>query len=410
LYAPPRSSGAHAPLVVAAVAANLADGTLRLALPLIVLAQGATPSQAALLASAGVAPWFVMSLPVGAILDRAHPKRWCRRANLARAGALIAVATAPGEPPTIVWLVVALGLGAAEVVVDLGTQTLVPRVATPDQLPKLNAQLSGAQLATNQFLGPVLGGLTVAHTTRGTLVLAAALYLAAALALTRTTTATTPTGQLVSRWTHDLRAGLAYFRSRTDLVTLAAVVGALNLGEEITRSSLPAFGLDRAPLRLDETGLGLLTGLGGLGGLAGAALAPALVRRLGAARLVALAMPAIPATPIALTLAPTVPAVAAAIAASSAAVPLCAVAIITHRQRTIPTGLFGRTNATFQTIGLGAATLGGLAAAVSINLTSYRATFATAALIATTTILTLRPARTLATHQPPTTNEHAPRH
>lgn len=407
MHAPPRSSGAHAPLVVAAVATNLADGILRLALPLIVLAQGATPSEAALLASAGVAPWFVMSLPIGAILDRARPERWCRRANLGRAVALVTMAIPPGDPPTIAWLVVALGLGAAEVVVDLGTQTLAPHVTTPDQLPTLNAQLSGAQLATNQFIGPILGGVTVAHTTHGALGLPAALYLAAALALTRTTT-TDPPARPAPRWTHDLRAGLTYFRSRTDLITLAAVVGALNLGEEITRSALPAFGLHQAPLRLDETGLGLLMGLGGLGGLAGAAFAPALVRRLGAARLVALAMPAIPATPIALALLPTVPAVATAIATSSAAVPLCAVAIVTHRQRTTPTSLFGRTNATFQTIGLGAATLGGLAAAVSINLTSYRTTFATAALIATTTILTLRPARTLTTHQPPTTDKQTP--
>jgi predicted MFS family arabinose efflux permease len=157
---------------------------------------------------------------------------------------------------------------------------------------------------------------------------------------------------------------------------------------------LPPFVLG-PPLRWGEATLGLCLGLAGLGGLAGAALAPAAVRRLGARRVVAGAFPAILALPATLAAVPHAAAVVPAIALAGLVSPPAAVAVVTHRQRSTPPHLLGRTNAAFQAVGIGAATLGATTAGAVQPALGPRGTFAAAAVTGAAALAALRPARAL---------------
>jgi MFS family permease len=138
-----------------------------------------------------------------------------------------------------------------------------------------------------------------------------------------------------------------------------------------------------------------------VGGLAGAAIAPAAVRRWGPRATVAVTLPTIGAAPIVIAGAPTTITVATCLVLAGTATPCAAVAIVTHRQRTTPVHLLGRVNAAFQTLGIGAATFGAVAAASLQRALTHRQTVALIAVAGLTTLTALRPARALSEHPPP---------
>jgi hypothetical protein len=298
-------------------------------------------------------------------------------------------------------MVLAWALGCAEVVADLAAQTLVPRTIDDHGLAGLNARVSAAQLSANQFVGPIVGGVAVATIGPGALAVAAAAYGFAAL--------TIPAGSLPGTDQENPAAepakctglgdALHYLRARRDLASLAAAVGVLNAVNEATMAVLPALALG-APLRWSEQSLGTYIGLGGIGGLAGAAIAPATVRRWGPRATVAVTLPTIGATPIAIAAAPTTITVTTCLVLAGAATPCAAVAIVTHRQRTTPVHLLGRVNAAFQTLGIGAATIGAVAAANLQRALTHRQTIALIAIAGLTALAALRPARALPERPP----------
>ena len=157
----------------ATAVSNLGDGVSALAFPWLATLITRDPVLIALVAFATRLPWFLMSIPAGAIVDRSDRKRLILRADLVRMGLTLGVVglivLIPAYPPIsgeafyIAMLsVLAFLLGTAEVLRDNGAQTVLPSVVEKDQLEKANGQLWSAEHVMGQFIGPPLAGALIA--------------------------------------------------------------------------------------------------------------------------------------------------------------------------------------------------------------------------------------------------------
>ena len=357
-------------LWTSSAAANLADGVLKTALPLVALTFTTSPAAVAGLALALSLPWLVVALPAGALVDR-----WDRRATLlvadgARAVvvALLALAALADAGSLPLLYAAAVLVGVAEVFRDTTAQSVLPQVVGRDTLPAANGRLHAAELTTNAFAGPPLGGLLVGAGAAVALGAPAGLWVLAVLALLRVRgsfrveryPATAPT-----TLRRDVGEGLRFLLARPVLRTLAVMVGVSNLSMTAVTSVLVLWAVGPgSAMGLTEAQYGLLLTSFAVGAVAGSLVAGPVVARLGrptalGAGLLTSALCL--ATP-ALTTDPWV--VGGANAVAGFGVALWNVVTVSLRQRLTPDRLLGRVNSAYRllawgTMPLGAA-LGGL--------------------------------------------------
>jgi predicted MFS family arabinose efflux permease len=138
---------------------NLGTRTASIAYPLLALALTHSPALAGLLGFARFAPWFVFSLPAGAIIDRVDRKRLMILCDLASAVAVgsIVVALAAGRLTYVHLLVVATAEGISSVFFTIAEVGAVRRLVHEAELPKAIAQ-NTARISGAWLVGPPLGG------------------------------------------------------------------------------------------------------------------------------------------------------------------------------------------------------------------------------------------------------------
>src|SRR6476469_5024808 len=143
---------------------NLADGILKVSLPLLAVRLTDSPTLIAGLAFALTLPWLLFALPAGALSDRVDRRRAMLVANVIRAGLMAAIAIAIVVGAGSIWAlyVAAFCIGVAETIYDTSAQSILPQLVTPRALPRANALLFATETTTNQFVGPPLGGVLVA--------------------------------------------------------------------------------------------------------------------------------------------------------------------------------------------------------------------------------------------------------
>ncbi|MCC2336247.1 MFS transporter [Cellulomonas wangsupingiae] len=183
--APRLGSRFHA-LLAATGAANLGDGVVQAAIPLVALGLTRSPSQIALLTAVAWLPWLLLGIGAGVLVDRVDRRRVQIGALVAR-GALLAVAAwLAVHGLTIAWLIaLALAYGVTEVLADLAAGALVPDVVAPADLPAANGRIMAVQQVANAFLGGPLAGLLLTLGTAWALGAPAALAVLAAAVLWR---------------------------------------------------------------------------------------------------------------------------------------------------------------------------------------------------------------------------------
>src|SRR6478736_6709248 len=134
-----RLGGNFARLWTAGAVSNLGDGVVLAAMPLLAASLSHNdPVTVALVATAGTLPWLLFSLVGGAM-------------------AALAVALLAGAESSVLLVIVSFALGMAETVFDNASQAILPSLVTDDLLEAANGRLEGAQIVTNQFVGPPLG-------------------------------------------------------------------------------------------------------------------------------------------------------------------------------------------------------------------------------------------------------------
>ncbi|GHC84214.1 MFS transporter [Nocardiopsis terrae] len=160
-----RTSGRNTAVLVSFTAlTNLADGVLKISLPLIATRITESPAQIALVAMSLSLPWLLTALHVGVMVDRFDRRRLVWIANLMRLGAMTWLITALLSDTITLTLIYTAGavLGVAEVIAMTSIASLVPAAVRPAKRQRANAWVAGAETACSEFTGPFLGGLLMA--------------------------------------------------------------------------------------------------------------------------------------------------------------------------------------------------------------------------------------------------------
>lgn len=375
---------------------NLADGILRTGAPLLAVTMTRSPLLVSLVMTVLTAPWLLLSLHAGAIADRLDRRRIMIWAGWARTLALAVLVGAAAVNLLSIPLLYAalLVVGAAEVFSDTSSQSVVPMTVPAERLTAANGRLMAAQTVGNHFLGAPLAGLLMAAGAAGALGAPAVLYAAAALLLIGMRGRFQVKTPSTSTLRDDIAVGLRYLWSQSTLRNLAVVTSIINL---TTAAYFGVFVLwmvgEQSPVgltALQYTGLAVVLAVGAI---AGSVLAERLTRLMGAVPLLATVTLINGAALVVPVLSATVAAIAPAAAVIGATSAITSVLIVTMRQQLIPEDLFGRVNASFRLLGMGAmpigATLGGLIGSLAGLPAVFYTTAAAAVVIAVLAIRTL---------------------
>ena len=372
---------------------NLADGLVKIALPLIAATLTDSPGLVAGVTLAVTLPWLLFALPAGALADRVDRRLAMVTADVVRAAA-VAVLAVPlvlrlEATAAAIWALYALALllGTAETVYDTCAQSILPQVVARDRLPRANGRLIAAELTANEFIGPPLGGLLVAAGVAAAFATPAALWAAAVGVLLLLRGSFSVPREEPTTLRADVAEGLRYLWRHRLLRTLAAMTGLFNLATNATFAVfvLYAVGPD-STMGLTEVAYGLLFATLAAGSLVGALLADPIIRRLGRSRSlflgilggVGIGIPALTTNPLV---------IAAAFLIGGLTNALWNVVAVSLRQRITPDRILGRINSSYRLVAWGTRPLGAAAGGLLGELLGLRAVFATAAALILATLL-----------------------
>jgi MFS family permease len=378
----------------AATLSNLADGLVKIALPLVAATLTDSPALVAGVTLAVTLPWLLFALPAGALADRVDRRIAMITANVARAAAvaILAVTVALGllSSAAAIWVLylVALLLGTAETVYDTCAQSILPQVVSRDRLPRANGRLIAAELTANEFVGPPLGGLLVAAGFAAAVATPAALWAAAVGALLLLRGGFAVAREEPTTLRADVAEGLRYLWRHRLLRTLATMTGLFNFATNATFAVfvLYAVGPDSA-MGLTEAAYGLVFATIAAGSLIGALLADPIIRRLGRSRsmllgilggVVTVGIPALTSNALV---------IAAAFLLGGLTNALWNVVAVSLRQRITPDRILGRINSSYRLVAWGTRPLGAAAGGLIGELLGLRAVFAMAAALILATLL-----------------------
>ncbi|PZG17685.1 MFS transporter [Micromonospora craterilacus] len=271
-----------------AAVTNLADGVVKLTLPLVAVSMTDSPALVAGITLANTLPWLLFSLPAGALADRVDRRRLIM--TMAAARALVLAVLVGGILADMLPLAGlyagALLLGTAEVFADTTRMSVVPMVVPRNRMESAFAKLTATETVANEFIGPPLGGLLAAAGLAVALGAGGVGYAGALLALAIMTghyrnnhhprSATSASGLRADIWD-----GVQYVWRERVLRTLLLVAGAASGCWAAWMAVIVVYAVAPGPMDLSRSEYGLLIGALGVGGVVGASAAPALTRRLG---------------------------------------------------------------------------------------------------------------------------------
>jgi MFS family permease len=357
---------------------NLADGTGKVALPLLAIRFTDSPTLIAGLAVALTMPWLLCALPAGALADRVDRRRAMVFANTLRAALLAGLAVAITVGAISIWAlyVAAFCIGVAETIYDTSAQSILPQVVPHQQLPRANGLLFAAETTTNEFVGPPLGGVLVTAGAAIALAAPAALWIVAAgvLLLIRGSFRIERAARTTMR--ADIAEGLRFLWLHRLLRTLAVMVGVLSFAGSATWAIFVLFAVGPAStMGLSDPAYGLLLTTTAAGGLVGALVAVRVQRRIGRARslmltvlgsVVLVGAPAVTANPYLLGM---------AFFLGGAGITIWNVITVSLRQQITPGRLLGRVNSAYRLVAWGTMPLGAIAGGLLGQFLGLRAVF-----------------------------------
>jgi MFS family permease len=250
------------------------------ALAWLVLQLSRSPLAVAALIFCRFAPYTLLGIPAGAIVDRLDTRRlvmWTQAAAMLLSIALAVVALTGTASLPIVYLLAALG-GVTLVLDAPGRQTLTFEMVGPRELPNAVALNSGL-LNASRVIGPAIAGVTIATVGIGAcFAINAVSFLAvlAALALMRTDElhrVEKEPGATVLRGTRD---GLRFAASTPEIRAVLVVVTVVGLVGFNFNTLVPLLASDT--LHVGAGAFGLLSAAFGAGAFVGALVTASLRR------------------------------------------------------------------------------------------------------------------------------------
>lgn len=339
-----------------------------------------------------MAPYLVIGLLVGALMDRWRRQRTLMITSLARMvvfGVLV-ILLVTGTLTLWSLAAISLALGTVTLFSDSASQPLLPRIVPRNDLVPANARLSQSHTVA-ETAGPSLGGILM-NTVGAPIVFALQTVIAAVAAVLQSRIAvdeSKPPARAPGRNVgHDIAEGMRYtYRHRT-LRPLALSIHAWFLGNSIVVTTFGLFVLRE--LDLPEWAFGVAIGIGGIGGFCGAMLATRIGKWLGAGRAILLGRVLVVLPWAVLAIVPLTAesgvAVILAFVGSAQFVYCLAMGIedandISYRQAVAPDRIQGRMNASIRTVNRAVFFVGALLTGALLTFTGYRWTLAIAAAV-----------------------------
>ncbi|WP_051399483.1 MFS transporter [Haloechinothrix halophila] len=366
---------------------NLADGIIKIALPLVAIQFTRSPTLIAGLTAAVTLPWLFFALPAGALADRLDRRRAMLGANGVRALLIAVLGLVALVDVGSIWVLyaAALGLGIAETMYDTSAQSILPQVVRPDLLPRANGRLYAAELTANDFVGPPLAGFLVATGVAIALSAPAALWGVAVVALVFVRGSFRIERSQRTTMRTDIAEGLRFLGRHQLLRTFAVMTGLFNLATSATLAVFVLYAVgESSAMRLSEQAFGMLLATIAGGSLFGSFVAEWIGRVLGRARALAFSIlcgamlvgiPAATANPFV---------IGAGFFIGGIGIVAWNVIVVSLRQRITPNRLLGRVNSGYRLVAWGTRPLGALAGGLLAQLFGLQTTFAITALVVLT--------------------------
>jgi predicted MFS family arabinose efflux permease len=247
--------------------------------PLLILALTGSPALASWATALRIVPYLLLSLPVGALIDR-----WDRRRVMivCHAGRGLAVASLPlamafGGLSVGHIYAVALIEGALHVFFNIAETAALPRVVPSGQLPQATAQ-NQAGFAAAGVIGPALGSWLYQAVGRGfPFLVDAASHVVGLWALARMRTSFAPAAVDTRRsLRHEVAEGLRWLWRQRLVRDMALITGVVNFVHTATPLLLIVLAKERGA---SDAQVGLIFSIGGVGAILGALAGGALARR-----------------------------------------------------------------------------------------------------------------------------------
>ena len=380
-------------LLASSASSNLADGVVRAALPLIAVRWTDSPVLVSGVLVAFTVPWLLLALPVGALVDSVDRRLAMLAANGLRVAVLIVLSAVVALDAGSIWAlyVAAFLLGSAETIYDTAAQSLLPGVVDRVSLERANGRLSAAEVISNLFAGPPLGGVLVASAVVLGVAGPAGLWTVAFLILLFLRGNFRPVRANGRGWRSELIGGARFALQHRLLRTMAGMVALANIATGAFLGTFVVFAVGpESAMRGTDAQYGLLLAAAGAGSLLGALVAGRLGTKIGRGRLLALTllcMGVFIGTP---SVTSGYLLVGAAFVIGGVAVAAWNVITVSFRQRVTPDELLGRVNSFYRLLTWGTVPLGSLCGGVLGEVVGMQPMFAAMAIVVLLPIFGIR--------------------
>lgn len=345
----------------ASTTSNLGDGLVAAAAPLLALTLTNDARLISAVSFATMLPWLVLSLPVGAYIDRFDRKHIMTVANTVRAGLFAILSTCIAFGVVTIWLLllIVLLLAIGEVFFDMSAQAFLTSIVPERMLERANGRLYAAEIAANSFLGLPLGAwLFVVAAAVPFGIQAIALGIAAALIFSVRPLAPFVPNPRTTNIRTDIREGFGWLWRHPLLRTLAVMLGAANMCHMFAHSIFAKFVRDE--LGLGARAFGMLLAVTSVGSILGGMLGSRIAKQLGAATAIVLSYGMFALLEFLPFISPTLWSVVMAGVLMAVFGTVWNVLTVSLRQRLIPAELFGRVNSVYRFLGTGTSAIGAI--------------------------------------------------
>ncbi len=377
-----------------------------LALPLAaVLTLHASAAQLGVLNAAKFAPFLLLSLPVGAWVDRIRRRPVLIVANIGSALVVgsVPILSAMGALAIGHLVAIAFLSGSFAVFLHVGFWSYAPSLVESDQLIEANSKIYASSSAA-AVGGPGLGGVLVQLITApGALLFDAVSFVVAAVGLLSIhRRESVVEREPARRLRAEVKEGLSFVFSNRYLRAFAGEAATFNLFFNAMMTALLVYAV--RVLDMSAGGLGAVLAFGAVGTLLGSLTARRLERRLGLGRAILWAM-FLGTWPFLLVPLAAQPGVTAfliltiAFLTSGVGIGVAVVLVVTVRQTVTPDRMLGRMNASYRFVVWGSIAVGAILGGVVGSTLGLRATLVIGAvgIAAAPAWIVLSPTRTLRT-------------
>ncbi|MEU7141615.1 MFS transporter [Nocardia sp. NPDC046473] len=366
----PRLSRAYWRSWWAAGISNVGDGAFAAAVPLLTVTITHDPRLMSLVAAAMYLPWLLLSLHAGALIDRRDPVglMWRSQAIQAVIVGVVAVLAVVGHVDIFVLVCAAFGLGACDVVFSIAAQANLADIVAKSLLHKANGNQQTAVTVGKQFLGPPLGGLLFAVAAALPFGLDAVTFAASAVLVS-----TLPRRRRPVVEHRPIADGLRWLAQHRLLRTLAILLGVNAFCGQVGNVVLVL--LATQTLRIDTAGYGLLLACAAIGSVLGGLLNARIIEKIGALPALLTALGTNVVVFVGIGLSPNGFVLGSMLAVNGFVVTLWNIVVISLRQETVPTELFGRVSSVYKMVGWGLIPLGALTGGLVAHLLGLRAPY-----------------------------------